>query len=109
MAEETIREVTLRELVQAGSISAATAKGQRGGFSVAVQFGVTRKVLSSARGDVRVFPNLTTLASFLKKLGISRFDVDSSSYEPCRVRPPRPDRAAALRGTRTALKQSSFF
>lgn len=108
MAEETIREVMLRELVQAGAVT-ATATGQRGGFAIAICFGTTRKLLSSARGDIRVFPNLTTLASFLRKLGISRFEVDSSSYEPCRVRRARPDRAEALRRTRTALKQASFF
>lgn len=105
MAIETIRETTLRELVEANSVRMAQVIGQRGGFVLSVRYGMTERFLASTRGDVRVFSNLTTLATFLRRLGISRFEVSTSDYEAARVRPARPDRAEALRRTRTKFKQ----
>lgn len=107
--QETIRETTLRELIEAGSVRSVVAIGQHGGFLVSVRCGEIDRALASARGAVRLFPNLTTLAALLRKLGISGFEVDTAHYEPGRVRPARPDRAEALRRTRTRPKQANFF
>lgn len=109
MSQETIRETTLRELIEAGSVRSVVAVGQHGGFLISARCGGTHRFLASARGAVRLFPNLTTLAARLRKLGISCFEVDATSYEPGRVRPARPDRAEALRRTRTRPKQANFF
>ncbi len=109
MASDTIRENTLRELVTAGSIRSASAIGRQGGFAVSVQCDHVQRTLGSTRGSVRIFPNLTSLAMFLRGLGITQFDVDSMSYEPGRVRSARPDRAEALRRTRTTLRQSDLL
>lgn len=109
MARETIRETTLRELVEANSIRAATVIGQRGGFIVSVRYGMTERLVASTRGDLRVFPNLTTLAIWLRRIGLSRFDVDTSNFEPGRIRAPRPDRAEALRSTRTRPRQAELL
>lgn len=109
MNSDTIRENTLRELVTSSSINSASAIGRQGGFAVSIQCGKTHRVLGSTRGSVRVFSNLTSLAIFLRGLGIPRFDVDSANYEPGRVRPPRPDRAEALRRTRTIPRQSDLL
>lgn len=109
MPSETIKETTLRVLVEANSVQSALIIGQRGGFAVAVRCGAIDRFLVSSRSGVRLFPNLTNLAVFLRRLGISRFEVDTMNYEPGRVRPPRPDRAEALKGTRTRLKQAHLF
>ena len=105
-----IGEPTLRELAEASSLSGVLAVGQHGGFALTVTYGATdaQRLLASARGETRLFSNLTTLASFLKKLGIDRFEVDTSTYSPGRVRPPRPDRAMALRQTKTRLHQATL-
>ena len=109
MSQETIRETTLRELIEAGSVRSVAAVGRHGGFFVSVSCGGIDRALASARGAIRLFPNLTTLAALLCRLGISSFEVDAANYEPGRVRSARPDRAEALRRTRTRLKQTNFF
>lgn len=109
MSSETIKEITLREFAGANLVSSSQAQGRKGGFALSVKCGDVEKVLASARGEIRLFPNLTNLAAFLRKLGIQRFEVNTAEYEPGRVRSPRPDRAEALRRTRTTLKQSSLF
>jgi hypothetical protein len=106
---ETIRETTLRELLKTRSVSAASAVGLRGGFRVQVQCGSDAFVLGSTRGGVRMFSNLTTLAAYLLRLGISRFEVDASDYRAARVRAARPDRAVALKRTRTKPQQPDLL
>lgn len=107
----TLRETTLRELVTTGALSRVRAVGQVGGFVVSISCGSTEgeSQLASTRGEVRVFPNLTTLAAHLRRLGIAQFDVDTAGYQPARVRKPRPDRAHALRRTRTKPTQARLF
>lgn len=109
MSQETIQETTLRELIEVGSVRSVVAIGQRGGFFVSARCGETGRSLATARGSVRLFPNLTTLAALLRKFGISSFEVDATNYAAGRVRPARPDRAEALRRTRTRPKQANFF
>lgn len=109
VAPEAIRETMLRELAEANSIRLVKAVGQQGGFAITVCYGAVERLLSCTRGGIRLFPNLTTLATFLRKLGITRFEVDTANFEPGRVRPARPDRAEALRRTRTRRQQGSFF
>lgn len=106
---ETIREPTLRELIETNSINWTCAVGGKGGFAVVVNFGISNRFLASTRGGVRLFSNLTTIATYLRKLGVSRFDVDTSNYEAGRLRPARPDRAEALRKTRTRLHQADLL
>lgn len=109
MSTEPIREATLRELLGTESVSAVYAVGQAGGFTVAVRCGVRQRVLGSTRGSVRVFSNLTSVATFLKALGVSVFQVDAAHYTPGRIRSARPDRAEALKRTRTKPKQTDFL
>ncbi len=104
-----IRETTLRELLDTRSISSVSAIGQEGGFTIAVYCGNTKRVLGSTRGSVRVFSNLTSLATFLKGLGVSAFAVDAQHYAPGRIRPPRPDRSEALKRTRTKPQQTELL
>jgi len=109
MPTSTIRETTLREMTAAGAVSGISATGRTGGFVVAVRCGRNQNLLASTRGSVRIFPNLTTLAAYLSRLGISEFAVNTQHYCQARVRKARPDRALALRRTRALTGQPDFF
>lgn len=105
----TIKEPTLRELIAASSVESALVVGQKGGFAIRLRYGLIERNLATARGEVRVFANLNTAASFLRKRGITKFEVDATEYEPGRLRKARPDRAAALRNTRTNPRQTELL
>lgn len=102
----TIKEPVLRELVAANSLRSASFVGQTGGFAVNVRYGVGERGLAIARGEIRLFANLNTAGFFLRKHGLTKFEVDATNYEPARLRRARPDRAAALRKTRTKPRQT---
>jgi len=104
-----VTEATLRELVLAGSLQQVTVIGDGPGFAVEVAYGAERRMLGTARGEIRLFAALNTVAEFLRGIGVSRFDVDVSHYSPGRLRAARPDKADALRRTRTKLRQGNFF
>jgi hypothetical protein len=106
---ETIKEEVLRELVSSSALTSVEATGTKGGFALRVGFGSSTRVLASTRGTLRLFSSLTTLAVLLRSLGISSFTVDATDYAPGRVRPARPDRAEALRRTRTKPQQSELL
>jgi hypothetical protein len=104
-----IREAALKALIEANSISGASVYGQRGGFEVRIVCGPYSKTLVAARGGIRLFGSLDTAMAFLRRLGVFCFDVDTTTYEEALLRKPRPDRAAALRQTKTKLKQSDLW
>jgi len=79
--------------------------GKGSGFAVVVTLGSAEKILMTSRGRTRLFASLDTAATFVKDIGVSQFEVDVSRYEPGRLRSARPDRAAALRLTRTRMHQ----
>jgi hypothetical protein len=101
----TIKELVLREFIQAGGQIRARITGQQRGFNLVFQLGNTEKTLATARGTIRLFASLDTAGAFVRDLGIPRFEVDMASHQPGRLRSPRPDRAEALRHTRTRLHQ----
>lgn len=100
-----IREPVLRELIQASGAVTASVSGKGNGFAIVVRLGSAEKTLVTSRGQTRLFASLDTAGAFLHDVGISRFDVDMTSYERGRLRGARPDRAAALRLTRTRMQQ----
>lgn len=102
----TIREQVLRELVAAATgIVGTTVEGQPSGYSVLVHVGEAMRTLATSRGGVRLFASLDTASGYLRELGIDRFDVDMRGYKPGRLRRARPDRAEALRRSRTKMRQ----
>jgi hypothetical protein len=110
MASKTILESGLREIIEASAKVTAQFVGCRGGFVLSVRCGSSEKVLSSTRGEVRIFSSLNTAAEFLRdRLGLAVFQVDASDYEPGLTRRPRPDRAEALRKTRTRPRQGQLI
>lgn len=102
----TIKAQLVRELIQAatGQVQ-AMAVGAQGGFALHFQIGNVKKVLVNSRGMIRLFASLDTASDFVHGMGISHFEVDMSQHQPGRLRAPRPDRAEALRQTRTRLRQ----
>lgn len=104
----SIKEPVLRELIQASEAVSATVSGRERGFALLIHLGSSEKVLATSRGVVRLFASLDTACSFVKDLGLERFEVDMSGYQPGRLRSARPDRAEALRLSRTKMQQQDL-
>ncbi|NEK34764.1 hypothetical protein [Rhizobium leguminosarum] len=108
MTAETIDHSTLSRLVEAGAVHGAHVVGKTGGWSVVIRFGKAERPLAAQRSrQVRVFKRMETLVSYLKDVGISRFDVDAADYVSETA--SRPDRAAALRRTHEAAEYDKWF
>lgn len=105
---ETIKEPVMRELVRANSITKACLIGKAGGFAVSIAYAAEERLLATSRGDIRLF-TLEGAQKYLCELGIPRFEVDASGYLPGRLRKARPDRAEALRNTRTTPRQTELL
>jgi hypothetical protein len=96
----TIKEITLRELLSTRSISAIHVDGHSCGYALRVCVGDEERLLATTRGEIKLF-SLDSVAKFLRELGVVKFEVDTTDFTPGRLRKPRPDRAAALRKTRS--------
>jgi hypothetical protein len=105
---QAIKETTFRELQEAESITSVLVRGSHGGYAVVVRCGSAERLLATTRGETRLF-SLDGAGRFLRERGILRFEVDTSTYEPGRLRKARPDRAAALRKTRSSPVQPSLL
>lgn len=79
---ETIDHATLARLVEAGAVRGANVVGQAGGWGVVIQYGMTERVLAAKRGAVRIFRKFETLAGYLRDIGIVRYQVDATQYDP---------------------------
>ncbi|MDD5581365.1 MAG: hypothetical protein PHY16_19115 [Methylobacter sp.] len=111
MSIETIDHNTLTRLVQAGAVRGAHVIGQVGGWAVMIKYGILERPLSATRSKkIRTFKKLETLVAYLKEIGISRFDVDATQYDPTTVQTyTRPDRAEAMRQAHEAVAQDHWF
>jgi hypothetical protein len=106
---ELISQQALRDLIAADTGLTACLSGQRGGYRIVVQYGAVERVLCSTKQEPRIFASLDTASLFLRRLKLSKFEVDSSAFEPGRLRKARPDRAEALRRTRTKPTQGALL
>lgn len=73
---ETITHPTLVQLVAAGAVRVVVAVGQPGGWSLLVRYGLA----AQRSKQLRVFRKLDTLVLYLQQIGVSRFEVDASSF-----------------------------
>lgn len=103
-----IKEPMLRELIRSLISVETTIQGTKQGFLISVRIGEQERTLETARGATRLFASLDTAASFIRDIGLPRFVVDMTEYEPGRLRRARPDRSEALKQTRTRMKQQSL-
>jgi hypothetical protein len=96
--------------VEAGAVRCAHVVGHGSGWTIAARYGLTERFLSAKRGDVRVFRKLETLVSFLRDMGINRFEVDAAGFDPNSVeRTTRPDRSVALKEAHEAAAYDRLF
>lgn len=112
MTTETIDHVTLSRLAEAGAVRAAHVIGQAGGWALSIKYGMAERFLAAQRsGKLRLFRKLETVMTYLKTLGISRFDVDASGYDAAEAKShyKRPDRAAALKRAHEAAEHDAWF
>jgi hypothetical protein len=111
MTQETIDHGTLARLVEAGAVRGARVVGQKGGWSVLVQYGLHERPLAAQRSrQVRVWRKFETLVGYLREIGIAKFDVNAANYDPDQAHASkRPDRAEALRRAHEAAEHDQWF
>ena len=109
MNRQTIDHATLVKLVDAGSVRAAHVVGRAGGWGVIVSCGKTVRPLAAQRGKLRLFSKLDTVVTYLKGIGIARFDVDTVDFDHGEKRRARPDRAQALKHAHEAAAYDKWF
>lgn len=105
----TVKLATARELVAAGAVRHATLLGQKGGYAILLRVGMKDQLLATKAGAPRVFAQLHRAAGLLRdELGVARFDVDTTHYEPGdMIR--RPDRRIARLQEREAIEHDRWF
>ena len=70
-----LEEAHLREFIAKGVVTRVYANGKADGFELHVHIGSAVGALVNARGVVRTFISLNTLAGLIKRLGTGQFDV----------------------------------
>ena len=79
---ETIDHVTLSRLVEANAVNGANIIGQPGGWGVVIKCGMTERALAAKRGSVRIFRKFETLVGYLKGIGVAKYQVDATGFDP---------------------------
>lgn len=97
LTANTIDHATLEHLVEAGAVRGASIIGQPGGWGVVVQYGMTERALAAKRGAVRIFRKFETLVGYLKDIGIVKYQVDASQYDPVALQVERTRSDASQR------------
>lgn len=112
MNTQTIDHTTLSRLAEAGSVRSAHIIGQTGGWGVLVKYGMSERALAAQRSQqVRVFRKFETLVTYLKGIGIARFEVDAVNYDAASLKltRTRPDSAEAMTKAHEAAAYDKWF
>ncbi len=112
MNTQTIDHTTLSRLAEAGSVRSAHIIGQTGGWGVLVKYGMSERALAAQRSQqVRVFRRFETLVTYLKGIGIARFEVDAVNYDAASLKltRTRPDSAEAMTKAHEAAAYDKWF
>ena len=108
MAKETINHNALTHLIDAGAIESAVASAEGDIWRLTILSGETQKiVMAKNSGKPRVWRKLDTLAKYLQKLGLNKFEIDVTHYNAEEKSLRRPDSAATLKKTHEAHKSQS--
>lgn len=91
-----LNEAAFRALLGAGAIESIVARGREGGFVLALKVGSSDAILGNSFGKPRLFASANTIALLLKRMGRTRFEVDSTDFVPGRIREAQPERSAAM-------------
>lgn len=73
---DTVDTRTLRELVRAGSVRRVRAMADGNGYKLALRCGDADRMLEAAKGHIRRFRALDSVASYLAGIGVVSFEVD---------------------------------
>ena len=105
MSTEKINHNALTHLIDAGAITSATAFADGDTWALKVKVADTTKVVMAKNsGKPRIWRKLDTLAKYLQKLGLKKFEIDVSNYNSEKKSLRRPDSAASLKLTHQAHK-----
>ena len=96
-AAPLLSEAMLADLVASGVVEAVTIPRTPDGFVVSVRFGSVERDLGNARGGVKTFASLDTVAAQLLRLGIEEFVVKAGGYKPARAKGPSTEKTKAMR------------
>ena len=107
----TIDHATLAHVIEAGALRSAEVVGFPGGWGIVVRYGSSECTLAARRGTVRTFRRFETVVSYLKELGVVRYQVDAAGYDPTPLvgARSRPDAAARMRGAFDAASHDQWF
>ncbi len=108
---DTIDHATLERLVEAGAVHGACVVGQPGGWGVVVQYGMVERRLAAKRGAVRIFRRFETLVSYLSNIGITKYQVDASHFDPAarKAEHKRADAAERMKNAHAAAAHHQWF
>ena len=108
---ETIDHVTLSRLIEASAVRGANVVGQPGGWGVVIQYGMTERALAAKRGPVRIFRKFETLTDYLKNIGVTRYQVDATEYDPValKVERHRADASERMKHAHEAATYDKWF
>lgn len=107
----TIDQSTLERLVEAGAVTGASVVGHGHGWGVVIKYGTTERALAARRGSVREFRKIETVIALLRKIGLSRFSVDASNFDPHLVETSKRAAAASarMRAAHEAVAYNKWF
>lgn len=108
---EMIDQNTLERLVEAGAVRGADVIGHAGGWGIVVKYGTMERALAVKRGTLRSFRKFETLVLFLKRMGISEYQVNATNFDPVEMKRHlvRPDAADRMKKVFEAKAYSDWL
>lgn len=79
---DTVDTKTLRELVRAGSVQRVHVVAEGDRFRLVLRYGDEERLLETAKGHVRRFRALDSVASYLLGIGVVDFEVNTTHWRP---------------------------
>lgn len=108
---QLITPATLKEVAAASGVQDVQVLGDVGGYRVSVRYGNQQRELAARTRDgktkVRTFRTLDVAARYLREMGLVRYQVDESQFQPVKI--SRPDSAASLKKTHQAAAYDRWF
>jgi hypothetical protein len=110
-SSNTIDHTTLQRLVEAGAVRGAQVIGQPGGWMVMVRYGMMERPLASSKSkQVRLFRQFDTLVTYLRDIGIAKYDVDATHFDRDSLTARRnPSATARMRRAHASLRHDAWF
>lgn len=107
---ETIPHKTFASLAKAGALTGVTLTAHGRSWSVVAQVRKTLYAIEAKRGGPREFAKPETAIKYLSELGIKKYELDASAYDPdAKPSHSRPDAATKLRQAHAAAEHDAWF